>query len=335
MAFVDGLRRVARAPALLAGVFVLTFVLALPLALTLRGQIADQLGRSTVAAGVADGVDNDWWQEFTFLATGLGSTFTPSVIGFAVVLENIGGLLDKQARITPIAGAIAIYLLGWIFLSGGIIDRYARQRPVRAHGFFSACGIHFFRFLRLGVIAGVAYWVLFSYVHTWLFTDWLVPRTRELVVERTAMQWRFGLYALFGLLLLAVNLLFDYAKIRTVVEDRRSMVGAIGAAGGFIRRNFGRVIALYALNALLFALLMLVWWIGAPGIGGAGASMWLAFVAGQLYLLARLGIKLQFVASQTALFQRSLAHAEYVTTPVPAWPESPTVEAISRSVNDR
>jgi hypothetical protein len=58
--------------------------------------------------------------------------------------------------------------------------------------------------------------------------------------------------------------------------------------------------------------------------------MWLAFAVAQLYLLARLCIKLQFLASQTALFQASLAHAGYTAAPATAWPESPTAEAVAR-----
>lgn len=328
--FTDGLHRVAAAPSLLAGTLVLTFVLALPLAVTLRGMLQDHLGRSMAAGQVADGVNNDWWQEFTTQTSGLGTTFTPSVIGFAAVLENVGGLLDAQAKITPIAWALAFYLLGWAFLTGGIVDRYARQRKLGAAAFFSACGAWFFRFVRLAIAGAIAYWFLFSYVHDWLFADWYAGINRELDVERTALLWRFGMYAIFGALLVAVNLLFDYAKIRAVVEDRRSMVGALAAAAGFIRRHPLRVLGLYAANALLFLVVLAIWALVAPGAGGAGASMWLGFAAGQIYLLARLAVKLQFIASQTALFQRSLAHAAYTAAPAPTWPESPAVEALTR-----
>jgi hypothetical protein len=44
--------------------------------------------------------------------------------------------------------------------------------------------------------------------------------------------------------------------------------------------------------------------------------------------VARLLVKLQFLASQTALFQRLLAHAGYTAAPVPSWPESPAAETI-------
>jgi hypothetical protein len=57
----------------------------------------------------------------------------------------------------------------------------------------------------------------------------------------------------------------------------------------------------------------------------------MAFLAAQLYLLARLGLKLQFLASQTALFQSCLAHASYVAAPVASWPESPAAELLRTS----
>ena len=43
------------------------------------------------------------------------------------------------------------------------------QRPTRAHGFFSACGAYFFRFLRLGLVAGLAYWYALFPVHGLIF----------------------------------------------------------------------------------------------------------------------------------------------------------------------
>ena len=313
----------------MAGVFVITLLTAVPLAITLRGQIEAHLGRSVMAGQAADAVNWDWWQEFTSQASGLGTTFTPSVIGFAATLDNVSSVLDGQREIVPVIAALATYLLVWTFLSGGILDRYARQRPTRAHGFFAAAGVFFWRFLRLGVVAGLIYWLLFTYVHTWLFTD-LYPRmTRDLAVERTAFFWRAGLYVVFGALLVAANVIVDYAKIRTVVEDRRSVIGSLAAALGFIGRHPGRVFGLYALNALVFLLLIAVWAGVAPGAGGAGLSIWLGFGASQVYVLARLALKLQFLASQTALFQASLAHATYTAAPLPVWPESPAAETIT------
>ena len=326
--WLDGFRRVGRAQALLAGVFVVTLLAAAPLAVAIRGTIDAHLGRSLVANQVADGVDTDWWQEFTGQASGLGSTFQTSILGFAATLDNVSGILDGEGQQATVAGALAIYLLVWVFLSGGIIDRYARQRPTRAHGFFSAAGVYFWRFLRLGIIAGAVYWFLFAYVHHWLFESLYTRMTRDVSVERQAFAWRAGLYLLFGVLLAVANAIVDYTKIRIVVEDRRSAIGSLFAAVAFIVRNSGRVAGLYAMNAVVFLLLVAVWAVAAPGAGGAGLSMWMGLLAGQAWVLARLALKLQFLASQTALFQKSLAHAMYTAAPAPVWPESAAAEAI-------
>ncbi|MSO83811.1 MAG: hypothetical protein EXQ53_11040 [Acidobacteria bacterium] len=338
----DGFRRVLQAPAVLAGVFAVTLVTAAPLALTLRGAIEAHLGRSLAADVAADGVNYDWWQEFSSQAAGfgtglgttslattaLGSTFSPSIIGFAATLDNISSVLEAQPEIIPVAAALAAYLLVWTFLSGGILDRYARQRPTRAHGFFAASGVFFWRFLRLALIAGAAYGFLFSWVHAWLFDDLYTRLTRDLATEPVAFLWRVALYAVFGAALVAVNITVDYARIRMVVEDRRSVVGALSATLRFLGRHPGRAFGLYALNGLVFLLSIAVWALAAPRAAGMGLSMWLGVAATQLHLLARLLLKLQFMASQTALFQQSLAHAGYTAAPLPVWPESPAAEAI-------
>jgi hypothetical protein len=97
-----------------------------------------------------------------------------------------------------------------------------------------------------------------------------------------------------------------------------------------VRRHPLDVIGLYALDAAGFVLLLALWFVVAPAIHGPGFEMWLSFYAGQLYLLARLAIKLHFLASQTALFQSRLAHATYTAAPAAVWPESPAAELISR-----
>ncbi len=333
-AFKDGWRRVAGAPMLLVGVWVLTLLLAVPLALTLRAMIAASLGDSLAAETAASGVNMGWWDEFQHDATGIGTTFTPTIIGFAAVLDNISRLLDARPRLLPVIGIAAAYLLVWTFLAGGIIDRLARQRPVRAYGFFGASGVFFFRLLRLGIASGVIYAVLFWWVHGWLFDDWLDAATRDVSVERVAFAWRVLMYAIFGALLLTTNIVFDYARIRTIVEDRRSAIGAILAAARFLRRNAGAAAGLYLIDAVVFLLVIAVYALVAPGAGGVGLSMWVGLAISQIYIIARLAVKLQFLASQTALFQARLAHAGYAAAPQPTWPESAAAEAVMRDGPD-
>ena len=123
-----------------------------------------------------------------------------------------------------------------------------------------------------------------------------------------------------------------WRKFRPVIGSQvlaTTIIASIAAwfagAHGAISAALGGLISIIA--GLVFVLLLAVWALAAPGAGGAGLSMWLGFAATQLYMLARLLLKLQFMASQTALFQRSLAHATYTAAPAPVWPESPAAEA--------
>lgn len=326
-AFRDGVRRVNHAPVVLLGMFTATLLVALPLAIALRGMLEAHLGASLAAATAASGTNYDWWQEFSSQATGLGTTFVPSITGFGAVLHNLSALVDNLPLATTIAGATAAWLVVWSFLSGGVLDRYARQRPTRAAGFFAAAGTHFWRLLRLGVMALAIYYVLFAIVHPWIFEDLYPAVTADLTVERTAFLIRVGCYAVFGVLLLACSLVFDYARIRIVVEDRRSALGALAAAVRFVRRQPG-TIALYGVNACAFLVLVLLYALAAPGAPGSGLSAVLTIAVGELYILARHYLKLLFYASQTAYFQSALAHASYTAAPALVWPESPAAEAI-------
>jgi hypothetical protein len=328
-ALLDGIRRVNRAPAILGGVWLLTLGLTLPLGLAMRSLIKQHLGSSLAADTAASGVNYDWMQEFGDQATGLGATLKPTVIGAGAVLDNLSSFIDDVHRPLVIVGAAGAYLALWLFVAGGVIDRYARERPTRAHGFFAASGVFFFRFLRLAAVMWIVYGFLFGYVHPWLFDDFYPRITREVSVERTAFFVRVALYAVFGVVLGACNLIFDYAKVRAVVEDRRSMLASIGAAVRFAAVHGRAAASLYAADFILFLVVVALYVAVAPGAGGAGLSMWLAFIVGQLYVLARLWVKLVFWASEVALFQSRLAHAGYVARPLPRWPESPAAEAIS------
>jgi hypothetical protein len=327
----DGIRRVNAAPAILVGVWLLTVLVSLPLTLALRGMLERHLDGSLAADTAASGVNYDWMQEFEDQATGLGATFAPTIIGFGAVLDNLSAFLDNLHRPVVIGGAAGAYIVLLVFVSGGIIDRYARDRATRAHGFFAASGVFFFRFLRLAVVMAIVYGLLFGYLHPWLF-DRLYPRMiHDLTVERTAFLVRIALYVVFGLLLAACNVVFDYAKVRAVVEDRRSALGAIHAALSFVGRNWLAAAMLYLADFALFVLMVAIYAVMAPGAGGIGWTMWTGFAIGQAYVLGRLWVKLIFWASETALFQGRLAHAGYVAAPTPTWPESPSAEAIGRA----
>jgi len=327
-AWLDGMRRVNRAPVILTGVWLMTVLVSLPLTLGLRDTLARHLGSSLAADRAASGVDYDWMQEFNDVATGAAVTFRPTILGFGAVLDNLSAFLDETTRPVAIVGFTALYIVLWIFVAGGIIDRYARDRATRSNGFFAACGVFSVRFARLAAVQLAVYALVFGSIHPLLFDRLYPSLIRDLTVERTAFMIRVALYAVFLLILAAFNLLFDYAKVRAVIEDRRSMLGAISSAARFIGQNPAATVGLYLLNVLLFLIALAGYAAIAPGAGRSGITMWIGVLVSQAYILARLWIKLVFWGGEVALFQERLAHAGYVDRPEPSWPDSPAVDAL-------
>ena len=326
--FLDGIRRVHSAPAIVFALWALSFLLALPLGLVLRGLIRNSLGTSLAADAAASGVNFDWWNEFMQQTGGIGSTFVPSIIGFAAPLSNLSRLADNGPLAATVTAMVVVWLVLWAFIAGGIFDRYARARTTRTAAFFAACGVFFFRFLRLGAMAWLAYWFLFRFVHRWLFESIWRSWTHNVPVEREAFWLRVALYVTFAALLAAVNLVFDYAKVRAVVEDRRSMVGAVLASARFVGRNPAGSLGLYLLNTVVFLLILAVYAGVAPGAAWQGAGAWAAFALMQLYIVVRVWAKLVFAASEIAFFQSRLAHAGFAGFPGPAVLDAPIVEAL-------
>lgn len=321
-AFQEGWGRIGRAPLVAVGLYALTLVVAIPPAFLLRSAIAHHLGGSMAADAAATGVNFDWWNEFLAQASGLGQTFTPSVIGFAAVLRNLSSIADSTSLPAALALIVAAHSACSLFLLGGVLDRLARDRTTGTHGFFAACGVYFFRFLRLALIGGLAYAALFLWLHRWLFDEIYLSWAREVTAERTAFVIRLLLYAVFGAILAAVNVLIDYTRIRMVVEDRRSALGALLAALRFIRRQPGAVAALYLLNAAVFLGVLAFYYVVAPGAGGSTAAVIAGFFVTQLYIALRVVVRLSFASSQIALFQGRLAHAGYTARPAARWPDS-------------
>jgi hypothetical protein len=324
-AFLEGWRRVLHAPALTAGLVALTFLTALPLTVVLGGMLERHLGSSLEAERALTEWNATWASEFSTQTPLVGRVFTHEILGFGGTLAALSRLVDAEPLDPALATVVIAYIALWVFLSGGILDRLARGRAIGLSAFFSACGVYVVRFLRLAVVVGVAYWVLFAWLHPILFSTFYDYWTRNLTTEHQVLAIRVALYAVFLAGVMMVSLVADFAKVRAVVEDRRSMIGALGAATRFVRRRWWRVAGLYLLNIVAGLVILRLWLQTAPG---AAVPTWLALLGGQLYLLGRIWAKLAFMASEVVFFQGELAHATYTALPEPVWPDSPAVEAI-------
>jgi hypothetical protein len=198
------------------------------------------------------------------------------------------------------------------FLSGGILDRLARARPVGSASFFSACGGYAGRLLRLTLP--------FLLIEWWLLADVRAYLTGPIADVA------------FLLALCAIMAVFDFARVRLVVEDRRSAIGAIAASIRFIRGRFWRVSALYLINFLVLAGVFQMFSSAGPV---AMRADWLMTLLALIGLLFRAWLYMSCAASEIAFFQDELAHAGYSARPLPMWPDSASAEGLRNLVQPR
>lgn len=213
------------------------------------------------------------------------------------------------------AATLAAFALIWIFLSGGIVDRLARGTRGTAQRFFAACGECFLPLIRLALVTLAGYWAVLTYVAPGLAA--LADGAGEAV--------HLALYGVLALLLFAISLLLDYARVRLVIEARRSAIGAVAASWRMLRAHGLRMLGVQAAFWLL-----LVVWIAARGVAAnspaAGwtdnraAAVVLLFAAGELVL------KLALTGAQAALYQDALGSAGWVARAEPAWPDDQSAD---------
>jgi hypothetical protein len=270
---IQGWSRVLHAPWLAGGLLVAALMVPMPLTDAVSGPL------TPLSRFVLDEM------------LGLGRTVTSAI-----------HLLEEGPATPGLVSHLAVYVVLWLFLAGGIVDRLARGRTVGSAHFFAVSGGYFARFVRLAVIVCPIYWGL-------LFAYRLLPGGP-------------GIDAAFLVAIVVVNLIVQFAVVRAVVEDRHSVLGALAASARFIRRRPARVLTLYLLNIAVPVALTQVW------LRVTTASVPTGLTVAYVLILVDLWARLAAVASQTVFFQNELAHAHYTAAPPPTWPDSAAVEAI-------
>jgi hypothetical protein len=221
-----------------------------------------------------------------------------------------------------------IVVLAGVVLTGGVMDRYARQRPLDARAFWGVSGELAFRLVRLSVLGGALFSVLTGALVVVLdaiatrILDAAGPGSGELAVRVLEV----GLGALYLPAAFALFAATDCGRVRMVVERRRSAVFGLAAGARFARRHAAPVAVLYA---CLFATAGIAWALVST------LEVWLEPGAGATRLLDAVQVASAVVAAlvsaaaAVALFQDALAHAAYVAPPPLVWPDSPAIETLA------
>lgn len=300
-AFVQGLSAVLRAPLLIVAVSVATMLVALPFAIVLGSRVQASLASQPPVALAETEIDPEWWQEYRAQARGLEATFTPAIVGFAAALDGISAVLDGRQPPLAVVGPVALSILAWAFLWGGILSRYhaGQARGVRA---FTAAGLrHLPRFIAIAVIAAVVIVSLYLTLHAVLFGP-----IHQFLVSRTATELgrflvRVVLYIAFFAPVALVGLVADYARVASVTGAAESLGQSWRAGVTFVRANAGPTITVYLLIGALFVAATVAY--GTLEIyGGSQVGGWRAIAIGQAYIVMRLVLRLTSAAAGLRLF---------------------------------
>ncbi len=300
----SGLRRALLSLGLVLVLWLVNLLFALPLGVLMADHLQSAIGSSRVHETLRTGFDLDWYGEYAAGAKGVAATFRPSILGAAAFYDNLEDWLTGDLFRGP--GALVAlgvgYALLWAFLLGGALEHFARFERFGVAGFTAAGGQYFFRFLRLLVISGGLYYLIYRLFRFLLLT--IEDRTRDVVVEKTVLFWVLLAASACAFLLVLVRVVFDYAKILVVVESRRSVLGALRDAVRFVLSRPVATFGIYLGLALAGLLLLAAYAAVAPGAGQSTvAAIVFAFLVGQAYLIAKMYLRLSLLAAQMALYQ--------------------------------
>lgn len=321
--FAEGFKRVRRAPAVIFWIYFAIVLLTFPLTGAMREILKSSIGSSLIHETLQRGFDLDWYGEFESRASGLAGTFGPRVVGILAVLDNFERLMNGEILEMNWSVLLpgVLFLLTWVFFGGGIISRYSSpERPLSRSDFFGTSASYFFRFLQLLIISVLAYKAVFRWIADPLH-KWVERATLDVTAERTVMLYSMSVYLFVGLLMILISMVLDYAKIAIVIEARRNVLLALFRGMKFVGQNPLRTLGLYLLLVAAGLILVLGYALIAPGPSQSNMFTVLVALAGtQAFLLARIVLKLWFLAGQTTMFQDLAGSREQLAATHPVGP---------------
>lgn len=209
----------------------------------------------------------------------------------------------SQAGILLVVMGAGYLLLNTLFAGGviGVINSADGLFTMRK--FWSEAGAHFWRFFRLMLISlffyGAAYGI-------YALLRWPIDNAAETASAFDLVIYkRWAAMTLLALMFAFVNMVFDYAKIATVVNDRKGMFRETFRALRFAFGNFLSAFGLYLIIAIaglaLFLALNYLRW--SVDQSSAGAVL-LAILLGQIVIAGRMWTRLVFYSAEMHLYKK-------------------------------
>jgi len=277
-AFSTGIKKINHHKRIWFLLYGIQFVLALILVLPLRSQWNAMIGHSLAGQEVLQGFGANVFIEFI--------THYAQTVSSEMILLFVIGL---------------VYLTLTLFLNGGILGSFSQKYgEYSANVFFKNCGHYFGRFVRLFLFS------LLFIAGAFLALQGLETPCGRIAKDSEPLRVIFWLARHLILLFLVffINMVFDYAKIMTVLEERRYMIKTGLRAWGFVLKHLWKTLGLYCLVATIGLAFFVLYTLAGKSIEvSTGLGVLLLFLWQQLYALGRTWVRLLFLASQVTLYK--------------------------------
>ena len=251
-----------------------------------------------------------------------------SVLNYSQHAERLSNSFDVFAFLELIAkpeiqlgsvngGAVCfavVFFFFSLFLTGGILEGYRAGRKLRTAEFFHACGVFFWRWVRL-TLSLVVCLIPIMFLASMLF-GWSADLSENAAPE-TLGFWILLVGALLIVgLSMAIRLWFDMAQVHTVAYNEQAIRSSLRHALRTTRQNFASLFWMYFrisfVSWLILAIALCVW-SRMPGRMFGWSALMLEVV-----VLAWFAARLWQRASETVWYERwEVAQA---TQPSPARP---------------
>ena len=234
-----------------------------------------------------------------------------------------GAALETVASQVGVLLAVigAVYLPLNTLFAGGVIGLFnSADGWFTMRKFWGEAGAHFWRFFRLLLISLIFYGVA---VGIYALLRWPMDNAAgEASAFESVIYKRWAAMALLALMLAFVNMVFDYAKIGTVVKESRGMFRETFRAFRFAFRNFFGAFGLYLIVALVGLIVFLAfnalrWSVNQSSAG----KVLLAILLGQIVIAGRMWTRLVFYAAEMHFYKKRAT----ITAPAPV-PVEPQLE---------
>ncbi len=283
-----GLRKVNNNLHFIGLLWILNIAFAMILSMTLYRLLNADLSGSLIGDSLLQAFDYRWYQEFFFKYQTTLEMFTNTLI---------------------IVGSI--YILIQTFLLGGLLSvLYSSERKTLFIDFFYGGVRYFYRFFKILLLA------MLFYVGLFFVNRWGTAATENLLGASESEALRISViavrYILLALIFFFLNIIFDYTKISVVVREEGKILKEWWRAVKFTVSHAGTTVGLFVLLFILgvgiFGLYYLLENIFQP-VSSYG-MIFLVFVLHQIYIGARIWLRMMFYASQLALWKE--IHAEVI-----------------------